>query len=652
MATSGLSRIHGFMAPKFWRATSVIMVHGFCFHIAYLMKGHKYMAQEVASMECSECHGMLVDTQGEGHNPIMPSMSFHQCGASGCPHNWFTCNGVCQLKHAGQGKRRFSTGGIYATLKTAKRHHKQCHESPPSAPSDSCLPPSRSTILDDNNMINGTLPSHSCLQTKGSTTVNDEPPSGSELNHMDSYNSDSPHSDDSALPQSTFLVSDDEGYLEGLTVGDGELVLDDHDEDLFYDALPFLPETVFPTTCAISRSGIELFKSHMVAGNALLAASVIVAQALFQTPGAIDTQLPVANVMLFLYLAKLVISTGKLQQGNLSKVLQILYPYAEQCESSWGPMPCTVSGFSSKITNVTNSHSLVSILPIPSPQTLDDGHGYTPFREVLTHALMMKTFDARETKDPKWKSLASSKKFKAFLRRLAGSNRGVSSIRQIAVGVIVWTDGWDTSTGTKPNRSPMHTGTITLVFLDVASGDVVGIATYPNMGGPGKIDHGTLFQRFQDDMASFEAAGSERTFQSVHFPCEVEIFTEILFVVQDQPERRQASGLLGGRSILHPLFGTSCDFKSLARPFVACIDCENTLHQYLENKDWSQPPMENGCEHCLAWSLPQLVHASYSKPYEVPGAIGVDSPGYSLFSGPGRLPTIHHARTATCWRKW
>jgi hypothetical protein len=186
----------------------------------------------------------------------------------------------------------------------------------------------------------------------------------------------------------------------------------------------------------------------MVARNTAVAASFIDAQALFQTSSLISTApLPLPNIMLFLYLAKLVLSSGRLEQESLPKLLLILYPYAEKSESSWAPMPCTVSGFTSRITNVTNSNSLVSILPIPSPETLPDGHGYTPFREILRHALMMKTFEPQETKDPKWKSLASSQKFQAFLGRIGQSTDADLSLQQIAVGVIVWTDGWDTSTG-------------------------------------------------------------------------------------------------------------------------------------------------------------------------------------------------------------
>ena len=130
---------------------------------------------------------------------------------------------------------------------------------------------------------------------------------------------------------------------------------------------------------------------------------------------------------------------------------------------------------------------------------------------------MMKIFDAEETKDPKWKSLACCQKFRQFLQCLSELNGTDLFIRRLAVGVIVWTDGWDTSTGTKSNRSPMHTGTTTLVFVDASTGDVVGIAAYPIMGGPGKKDHATVFRRLQEDMARHESAGGDRRFESYHF---------------------------------------------------------------------------------------------------------------------------------------
>jgi hypothetical protein len=536
-----------------------------------------------STMLCVNCSSTAVVSEQEGYDHRMPSMSSHQCTAGGCGSTWFTCNAECRTNKYGA-KRHFNRS--YSTCTAAKRHHAECHK----------------------KLVQAKFP-----ESHLAPPYFPPPP----------------------------LAMEDDHDLDSPTTGDGEFVSDGDVHDLFYDNVPPNPtdeyQTSPPTTNCVSSKPGHLFKSCLVAGNSLLAASVIVAQALFQTPLFPQAPLPVSNVMLFLHLAKLVIATGKLEQGSLSKVLQILYPYAEKCEPSWAPMPSTVSGFTSRITNVTNSNSLVSILPIPHPETLHDGHGYTPFRQILSHALMLKKFEAQETKDPKWMSIATCPKFKAFLQRIALNTDGNPSLQQIAVGVIVWTDGWDTSTGTKSNRSPMHTGTITLVIVDVASGEIVGIVTYPNMGGPGKIDHGLVFRRFQVDMAAFESEGSDRVFESSHFAGDVSVHTDILFVVQDQPERRQASGLLGGGSTFHPLFGTSCDFRHLQSPFVACRNCENNLHVYLMDRDWTNPPLENGCENCLGWSLRHLTASLYQSCCKAPTIMHNDTPGAHLFPGPGRL---------------
>jgi hypothetical protein len=149
----------------------------------------------------------------------------------------------------------------------------------------------------------------------------------------------------------------------------------------------------------------------------------------------------------------------------------------------------------------------------------------------------MKKFVPAETKDPKWQSLTSSTKFKEFLSKIPTQPivGPLSSLKQLAVGVIMWTDGWDTSTGCKSNRSPMHTGTITLLFVDVASQDIVGIVTYPNMGGPGKIDHGPVFRRFQEDIVEYENENTNRVFSSRYHSCKVQCYAKLLFIVQDQP---------------------------------------------------------------------------------------------------------------------
>jgi hypothetical protein len=123
---------------------------------------------------------------------------------------------------------------------------------------------------------------------------------------------------------------------------DDELVQVD-DVDLHY--LPL------SSTFESPKSTAEKFKRNFIDGNVVLAAYVLVSQAAFQSPHIMIKILPLPHIMLFLYLAKLIISSGVLKQYNLSKVLSILYTYDDKCQEDWAPIPCTISGFRSLILN-------------------------------------------------------------------------------------------------------------------------------------------------------------------------------------------------------------------------------------------------------------------------------------------------------------
>ena len=506
-------------------------------------------------------------------------MLSHQCSNRRCGCITFTCNRTCDGIENGVGKRYSDS---YKDMKQVRRHHAACHKIAP--PSD--------------------------VRTMAEIEPIEFPDGGYTCDEL----SDAIAMDCAASVQG--------GVTDGMEPSPSAA-----------DSL----EENWPSFHT-SETNTEKFQRHLVNGNAVVAASGLVTQAAFQTPNGPPSLLPIPNIMLFLYLARLVMSSGLIQQHYLSKLLLILYPYVDRCQENWAPMPCTVSGFRSQILNVSNSNSLVSILPIPSPETLPDGHGYTPLREILKHAFMMKKFGPSDHQDQKWRSLASSKKFKTFLRDIEEKTPTEPSLlRQLAVGVLLWTDGWDPSTGCKSNRSPMHTGTITLVIVDMESQQVVGVVTYPNMGGPGKIDHGPVFRRLLEDIAAFEKDGSDRVFSSCHYGSDVEVHARIMFVVQDQPERRCASGLLGGGSKLHAMYGMSCDFTGLRLPFPACPQCVDCLEDYLDAEDWTHPPMEVGCEYCLGWSIERLTKTSYSSSFDQPRDSAHELPGDHLFRGPGRL---------------
>ena len=305
-----------------------------------------------------------------------------------------------------------------------RQHHRSCHRDPSPA---SHTFDSSAILCSDNNTVDGFLSTE-----------------------LDSHSFLSPSAAFGQRQNLTFTNSEE---VDGHAIA-SDPILEEFFDSAFDDSLDL--EEDFPSF-GQPVSTEEKFMHHIVSGDARVAASILVKQAAYQTPDPPEGLLPISSIMLFLYLARLVMSSGPTQHHYLSKLLQILYPSAAGTEPNWAPLPCTISGFSSQILNKTNSNSLVSILPIPVPETMSDGHGYTPLRNILSHALMMHKFDEADSKDTKWTSLASSKKFKAFLSGIQLRGLTPMALRQLAIGLLLWTDGWDPSTGCKSNRSPICT---------------------------------------------------------------------------------------------------------------------------------------------------------------------------------------------------
>jgi hypothetical protein len=514
-------------------------------------------------------------------------------------------------------------------MKAVRRHHIKCHSESSNAPLKN---KARIALVKAFLLQKEATNHHPVTEATypDENTISSFPVDDNETDELVTLMNDDgePNGGNLLLGPTTAEETNDDMVTILIPTTDGDEILEEDNVDLHYQPNPHSYQPV-------PETNQNRFQHNLVDGNAVMAASILVSQAALQTPNPSSTLLPLQNIMLFLYLGKLVLSSGLLQQSGLSKVLGIIYPFLEKHVKNWAPIPCTVSGFRSAFLNVSNKNSLVSILPIPMPEALEDGHGYTPFRTILNHALMFNILDKQEVNDTKWKSIAKSVKFQEFLSNIQ-PKKDLTGPRQLAIGLIVWTDGWDPSTGCKSNRYPMHTGTITMLFVDVEKGDVVGTATYPNIGGPGKIDHGPVFKMLKDDILEFEK-GYQRIFSSRLHKGLVEVFTKILFIIQDQPERRNASCLLGGNSNLHVVFGLSCNFTRLERPFHACKECENRLFKYLAAKDWKYPPAMEDCLQCVSWSLDRLSDVTYVTESDKPKYFTAECPGASLFNGPGHL---------------
>jgi hypothetical protein len=148
-----------------------------------------------------------------------------------------------------------------------------------------------------------------------------------------------------------------------------------------------------PATCIhhlLNRNLLHHLKSSIVDGNALHAASVLVAQAAFnhRTPLRLSF---LSQTCCFSYLAKLVMSSGLLQQFILSQLLTILYPYADKCRRIVAPihLPSLDSVLVSLMCRTRTPCIYSSIPP-------GDSSGWTwvySLQKYSENALMMKRFE-------------------------------------------------------------------------------------------------------------------------------------------------------------------------------------------------------------------------------------------------------------------
>jgi hypothetical protein len=183
----------------------------------------------------------------------------------------------------------------------------------------------------------------------------------------------------------------------------------------------------------------------------------------------------------------------------------------------------------------------------------------------------------------------------------------VNSYARYVVLLLMWFDGWDPNGSSKGNRSPIWSGTITMVFLTM-EGVIVFVATYPFAAGPGKADHDVIFQQILKDLCALqgplnEPETSHRWYSSRAAQQMVLLYAELFCIWQDQPARRQETNTLGGNSNNHAIFGISCYVKHLCKPIPACVQCRQATINYLDKGDF-QLTLCLTCAFCTNWQFP------------------------------------------------
>jgi hypothetical protein len=168
------------------------------------------------------------------------------------------------------------------------------------------------------------------------------------------------------------------------------------------------------------------------------------------------------------------------------------------------------------------------------------------------------------------------------------------------------------------------------------------VGTYPFAAGPGKSSHQDVFHHlmFEIDQLNNPYSGSFQNPQVMYSEFHGSMVhgnAKLVAMYQDQPERRGSNSLQGGNSLQHPLFGVSCRFQDLDKPFKACSTCQEKILEYLDQSDWSHNVIFE-CDICLGWSIQKLCTVGkYNSPLFNSDFMEEDTPGKWMVDMPGLL---------------
>ena len=324
------------------------------------------------------------------------------------------------------------------------------------------------------------------------------------------------------------------------------------------------------------------------------------------------------ELSLFFRIARLVFKTGPYQQNLFGDVLSSFerrYPPASNVFNML-PLPTTHKAFVATLTNATNQNSFTSIIPRPPIIVLGARHAYVPVPSLLAYELGLAHATVDPAYNPKFERLVNSRHGQELFHRanaklIAEANTidaQIDSYVRYVVLLFMWFDGWDPSGSSKGNRSPVWSGTLTMVFLDML-GNIVAVATYPFAAGPGKAGHDVIFQAILGDVRALQAPlDGPLLHQRWHYSRAAQqmalLYGELFCIWQDQPARRQETNTLGGNSNNHAIFGVSCYVKHLRKPIPACMACRAATIAYLKLGDYSSA-LRPVCTACTNWRFPK-----------------------------------------------
>ncbi len=391
----------------------------------------------------------------------------------------------------------------------------------------------------------------------------------------------------------------------------------------------FIPLLVPP---AVLRSkALQDFLDRSIAEGMLSAIRHFVGGACFSSslvPRNAIESVPLHDTYIVLLTARLVFRIGTVHQVLLSSLLAVFVHARPQTGPS--SLPITRSQMRRVITNISTSTSIASSMPTPRPQELSTRHAYIPLAEVIGHALGLQP-----------PTSVVLEKYQRLMRSVRGTQclaeasfaldtPSTRHLRKLSCCLTFWFDGWDPNSSLcKANKTPIWSGTVTLIFADL-DGAVRYVTTRLIANGPGKADHTEVIQCILDDLTSLQDTCRDHAFWVRADNDSALIYPSILLITCDQPERRTITGLLAGNSKLHSCYGISCHVGLLSRPLEACASCVGGLEAYVEAHQFLES-FPKQCTDCLQWNLP---NTSSSDPgYDDTGVVEANLPVDAVAGG-------------------
>lgn len=356
--------------------------------------------------------------------------------------------------------------------------------------------------------------------------------------------------------------------------------------------------------------------------------------------------IPMENIALFLNMAKMILLTGNEGQATLVTIMQLIWKYFPTGDMGWLPIPFTTNMIQAHIINPSNQFSLISMLPIPHFHNKNlDHHAIITMKEQLGYIVFFTGTNSHLNVKKTHQAMIECPHVQKFLEEIKPIIKPHNV--NVLCMTLFWLDGYDPNTSSKGNRKGAWAGSRTFLLYDLKEQFVYLVSSTLFAVGPGKgsdsEDHTSIFQHMlSKNNELFDSSGQHKPLSLIstfHNRNWVDFYICHVGALMDNPERRSNFGLLQGNSRNHGVFGMSCYFDQLDKPFQACKLCYLKYVAYIVRQNFMLSPYGNACEQCYGYSLSRTVIEGKYKAPIVTFPDATDAPGHDLSLKPGWLTT-------------